>query len=264
MQKIGAWIRDPQNNLFKGQSKRSALYELFCNDPDSCDLLQKENTCLNCGAMSGCKFGKKIGREGPTRQARSFYKTIDKWKAENEGFIGRLSSLKAYNRIFKASGHYYLPYSFMTKGLGDGNPLESKWVPEGEMNTALLSKICTAEPHAVFGGVISDYQNKEIPKFISDLKMFYQNVFDLLPQEQKARLESVDYVGRKADITTCAPGDFLFSGRKWRWDGGFLFGNSMLFEPVKGAIEIKIEPKAGEPVKITDNSQVTENTRFLD
>ncbi len=83
MQKIGAWIRNPVNNWFKGQTKRAALYELFCQNPSSCDLLQKEQSCLHCGALSPCRFGRKNGIEGPTRAARTFSSTLSAWRKRN-------------------------------------------------------------------------------------------------------------------------------------------------------------------------------------
>lgn len=266
MEKIGAWIRDPRNNFFKGQTKRAALYELFCQKPETCDLLAKENSCLHCGAMSPCKFGRKSGTEGPTRNARSFYSTLEGWRKRNEGFIDRLKSLTAYNRIFKTHGHFYLPYSWMTAGMfgGDNAPLQSKWVAEEEMTTELLHRLCTYQARAMFGGVIRAYQEKEIPKFIADLHTHYPEVFALLPDEQKARLATVNYVGRSADLTTCAPGKYIFARTAWDWDGELLHGRSMLFQPVKGDLKISIKPIAGESVTITSNDQVTASTRFLD
>lgn len=266
MQKIGAWIRDPAHNIFKGQSKRSALYELFCEKPDTCDLLRLENSCLHCSALSPCKFGRKIGTEGPTRQARSYHSTVQKWRERNEDFLNKLASLRAYNRVFRTHGHFYLPYSWMTPTMfGDRDcPLQSKWIAEEDMTTELLLRICTYVPRAMFGGAIDDYQKKEVPKFIADLHAHYPEVFDLLPEGQKARLATISYVGRKADITTCAPGKYIFAKETWTWDGEVLRGNSMLFQPVAGDLTITIKPKPGQPVEITSNVQVTSETRFLD
>lgn len=266
MQKIHAWIRDPANNFFKGQSKRAALFELYCEKPETCDLLRLENTCLYCSGMSYCKFGRKVKTEGPTRAAQSFSSTLAAWRKRNEGFLDKLESLIAYNRIFKTHGHFYLPYTRMAKSflVTGATPLESPWVPEAEMTAELLTKICGAVPLTLFGGVNRDYQDKEVPKFIADLNAFYPEIFALLPDDQKARLATVNYVGRKADITTCKPGKFAFSDSTWEWDGEVLRGKSMLFQPVKGEIEITIKPNPGEPVTITSNEQVTAKTRFLD
>lgn len=264
MTKIGAWIRDPANNFFKGMSKRSGLYVLLCSDPDACDLYKNEKTCLHCGAMSPCRFGRKIGTEGPTRNSSKFHSTLNQWREANKDVLNALGTLKAYNRIFRAQGHYYLPYAFMAKGWHDYAPLESKWVAEADMTTELLEKICTARPRAMMGGEIADYQKKQIPKFISDLKMHYPDVFALLPADQKARFETISHVGRRADITTCTPAEFVISGNRWKWDGKTLIGSTMLFQPVAGDCEIRIIPKPGQSVEITNDNQVSEDTRFLD
>jgi len=131
VKQISAWIRDPANNWIKGMSKHAALYRLFCENPEACDLFVRENTCLNCGVMSSCKFGRKIGTEGPTRQARSFYTTVQKWKEENAEYISKLNSLTAYNRIFRTNGYFYLPYAFMTGSFGSGCPLDSNEMGSG-------------------------------------------------------------------------------------------------------------------------------------
>ncbi len=265
MEKIGAWIYDPKNALFKGSSKHISLFVLTCERPLECDLFQKEGTCLNAGILSGCRFGRKTQTEGPTRAAQSFSSTKQKWQTDHADVMGRLKSLTAYNRIFRTHDHYYLPYSHMSKGwFGEGSPLESQWVPVADMTTELLARICSAQPRAMMGGVIPSYQHEQVPKFLADLKAFYPDVFDILPEAQKARLATVSYVGRTADITTCAPGAYRFSNNEWRWDGELLHGKDMLFAPAKGEITITVRPVAGSPVKITDGSQVTDGTRFLD
>lgn len=265
--KIHAWIRNPKNNLFKGMSKRSALFELFCENPDSCDLLQKDNSCVHCGPLVKCPFGSKRETEGPTPRAQSFYSTLKRWREQNEEYLGRLSSFTAFNRIFKTNGHYYLPYSHMSESfmsIGSGYPLKKAWLPEEELTPELLERICTARPRPAFGDELVHYQKEEVPKFISDLNAHYPAVFAMLSDAQKARLQDVSYVGRKADITTCAPGDYVFSKDPWHWDGEVLRGKSMLFQPVPGELAITIRPKPGSKVEITDNSQVTSKTRFLD
>lgn len=264
MEKIGAWIRDPKNNLFKGMSKRAALYQLYCESPAECDLLQKENTCLHCGAMTYCKFGRKNGTEGPTRQAQSFGSTLSRWRKDNEGFLNKLDSLRAYNRIFRVKDEFYLPYSFMAKtGLVSDCPLESEWIKDADLTTELLNKICTARPCGM-GGVIPDYQGKQVPKFIADLNQHYPEVFERLPDDQKARLATVNYKGRRAALKTCRPSKYKIGTSVWEWNGSVLRGSSMLFQPVPGSIEIVITPNDDAAVEISDNTQVGPETRFLD
>lgn len=264
MIKIHAWIRDPHNNLFKGMSKRSALFEIFCENAKDCDLFAKESSCLLCGGLTPCRFGRKKETQGPTPRAQSFRSKLAKWREDNEEYFTDIKSPKAYNRIFYTNGFYYLPYSWMTNEMFLTNaPLDSKWVPKEGLTAELLELLCKARPQGL-GGVIGDYQKKEIPKFIGDLKMHYPDSFELLSEEQQARLKDISYIGRQADITTCPQCEFVITGDTWQWDGLILSGRHMMFQPVKGDIEIHIKPNQGESVKITNNNQVSERTRFLD
>lgn len=265
MVQIGAWIYNPNNALFKGGSKRAALFQIFCSQPGSCDLLQKENTCLYGDAFRSCKFGCKKKTEGPTKASSAFHSTMGKWAKDNKDTINKLKPLTAYNRIFRVNGHYYLPYSHMVKSVwGGGYPLESQWIPESDMTTDTLNRICSATPYSEFGGAIPSYQTTEVPKFLADLKSFYPEIFALLPESQKARISTASYIGRKADLTTCAPGEYVIGNDKWRWDGEFLHGNKMLFAPAQGEVSITIKPVPGSPVTITGEWQVTDSTKFLD
>jgi hypothetical protein len=265
MEKISAWVYDPTKSLFGDKSGNAALYEISCQNPQGCDLYTKNNSCILSGSLSGCKFGRKCCTNGPTKRARGFHSWMSDRRKENSEWIGNLDSNTAYNRIFKIQDHYYLPYSFMAEEYKDcGNPLPSKWVNMNDMTADLLERICNARPRALFGGVISGYQTEQVPKFLTDLRMFYPGLFDLLPEDQKARARSLSNVGRLADITTCLPGPYVFSRDKWDWDGQKLTGRSMLFQPVKGEIEITIVPEKGQGVKITDDAQVGPETMFLD
>lgn len=263
-QKIHAWIYDPQQAIMKGQSKKAALFQLFCDKTESCDLYQKYNCCLRQSGQA-CKFGRKAVTAGPTPRARSFYKTMENWKKQNESAFKQLSKVRGTGQIQRIADHYYLPYRHMFQGVfGRGSPLESKWVARSDMTSDLLSKICSARPCSEFGGEIVDYQRETVPRFIVDLRDNYPDLFELLPADQRARIESVSHVGRKALLRTCAPGLYEFNDVLWVWDGEFLRGKSMLFQPVPGEIEIKIAPSKDAEVKITRNDQVTDQTQFVD
>lgn len=262
---ISAWIYDPTHALFKDTNGHAALYKITCQNPTGCDLFTKSDTCLLTSPMSSCKFGRKTNIQGPTKKARTFFSWMSERKRENADFIGKLKGNKAYNRIALINGYYYLPYSFMAKDIfGGGNPLPSKWIPEDDMTADLLEHICNGRPRAMMGGVIDDYQKQQVPKFLSDLRMFFPKLFSLLSEENKKRAENVSSIGRTADLMTCLPGEYVFANSKWLWDGEILTGRSMLFQPVKGDITITIVPERGQPVKITDDLQIGPETIFLD
>lgn len=263
METIHAWIYNPDHALFKGQSKKAALFTLHCENPDKCDLRNKHNRCLNQDAFGGCKFGRKFKREGFTRRARNYHSWITEAKEDNADYFEKLTS-KTYSGIFKTGDHWHLPYSFMDTIWGSNSPLQSKWVHIDDMTAELLERICTAQPRAMMGDVINKYQNDVVPKFLHDIKTHYPKLFELLSESQKKRVETISFVGREADIKTCAAGSYKMGTEYWEWDGKKLIGGKMLFQPAKGNIRIEIEPDDGQSVKITSNDQVTPETVFLD
>lgn len=267
MIKIGAWVYDPTKNIFGDKGGKAALYEIFCRDPNECDLYKHCGSCLLQGGLGGCKFGDKRKTSGFTKRARNYHSWISARRDENAEYIGKLKPLNAFNRIFKAHGSYYMPYSHMdsTEFLSsDNNPISGKWVAEADMTPDLLARICAHRPKAIFGGEITSYQKKEVVKFIWDLKKFYPDLFDELPEYQRGRASSKSVVGRKADITTLPPCSITISNNKWEWDGEFLTGSSMIFPPVEGSIEIRIKPNKGEAVTIEREDQFSPEVEFVD
>lgn len=262
MKKIGAWIYDPSARLFGKKSQKSILWTTYCSNPEGCDVF-KTGSCLVYSGSLHCKFGKRTGSSGFTQKSLKYSNQIRKWKEENPDLLDKLTTLKATKRIFKIQDHYYLPYDFMAKGVwGSRYPIDSEWIPEADLEAELLDKICTARPHSAFGGELTDYQKNSVPKFISDLKSYYPELFELLSDTQKSRV--VSYVGRVADISTCNPGNYRFGNSVWSWDGEFLTTNSIFLPPCKGKCEVKLTPDPGQPVTITGDAQVGENTVFLD
>ncbi|MFG6572399.1 hypothetical protein ACGYLO_12400 [Sulfitobacter sp. 1A13353] len=263
---IKAWVYNPTKAIFGKKSDRAARLQVSCENPQSCDLFVNDKSCLLTGSCASCKFGAKTRKEGPTQRARKFHD----WISDETDYCKKIDrgvkSLKAYNRIFKSNGHYYLPYGGMSDAIFiDGAPLRSQWVPEEAMDAEQLERLCTARPRNVFGEVISRYQSEEVLKFLADIKIYYPELFALLSDEQKARVETIDYVGRQADLTTVAPGPVTLSKDVWEWDGETLRREgSMLLQPVPGACVQTIVPEPGAMVTITRNEQVTEKTVLLD
>ncbi|KKN90506.1 hypothetical protein LCGC14_0228750 [marine sediment metagenome] len=263
---IKAWVYNPTRALFGKKSSRAARYEVTCENPSDCDLFVVEKSCLLTGSCSGCKFGTKARKDGPTQRAKSFYGWIsdeqDYCKSIDRGVI----ALKAYNRIFKTNGYYYLPYAGMSDAIFlDGAPLRSEWVPEEAMDSEQLARLCNAQPRNVWGEVVRRYQSHEVVKFLADIKIYYPDLFALLPDDQKARVETIDYVGRKADLTTLAPGPIEISKVDWQWDGVTLSRKGdILLQPVPGEATQTITPTPGAAVTITRNDQVTDKTVLLD
>lgn len=249
-EKILVRIKDPRNYKSTYGSKRSQLTEIFCKNPFDCDIYLSNKSCLMATLYSQCKFASSKNTAGPTPAHRAFATTIQKWKTDNAEYIQAVNTAPS-ERIFRANGYYYFPYAFMH------NSLNSKWVPEKEITTYFLVHLCQ---QAIKGFTAP----AEFNKFLNDLNMHYPQLFALLPNSIKHLVKEPNYVGRKADLITCAPGKYVFNKTTWEWDGTVLRGDHSIFPPVSGEISVTIKPLPGQSVTITNNAQVTPHTKFLD
>ena len=267
LEPIHAWVFNPQNSMLKTQKNAKATCSVIsCSRKDQCDLRLNCNHCIYQKPGIQCPFGKKTISNGFTKRARNYYTWIKQQEDKHRNLLKQLTPGSYPERIFKISDHWFLPYAHMVKGIwGERMPLTSHFIPNKDMTTELLKRIVSARPHATLGGEISAYQHDIVPKFLSDLKTYYPDLFDLLDEQTKSRIATISYVGRIADITTCSPGLYFFKKEKWQWDGTSLSRNSApMFAPCKGEWSQTCVPETGQPVTITDNAQVTEKTKFLD
>ena len=266
MPTIEAWVYDPTRSLMGRKSDKARRLQVDCENPEGCDLYCREHSCLLQAGGGSCKFGRKTAKIGFTPRARNFHSWIAAEKKACAEMSRGLRPLKARNRIFYSNGHYYLPYAGMSDAfLLSGAPLRDAWVPAEEMTAENLARLCHACPRNIYGERISRYQSESVPKFLADLKIHYPELFELLPQDQKERVATIDYVGRKADVTTLLPGPVTLGNYVWQWDGTRLTRKgSILFQPVPGEAEQVIVPAPGGVAEITSNDQVGPETVLLD
>lgn len=262
--KVHAHVYDPTGiSLFKPPANaRAKSFAITCDMAGACDAF-KSGHCirlrLSFGGSDFCKYGQMSVQTGVTKKARSFYYWISK---ERDRLKDYPKAKRAPDRIFKIGDYWNLPYAFMAKSWAGSNyPLESEWVHSDNMSVETLSRIVNGKPRAALGGVLGEYQSKSVPKFLEDVRRNYPELWDLIPEDAKQRVKATSHIGRKAVLATCAPS--AFDG--WDWDGATLSGGTVnsLSLPADAA-HIAITPKPGATIKITDNSQVTDETVFVD
>ena len=198
-------------------------------------------------------------RTGMTRRARSYYT----WISDERKRLAEFPKAKrAPSRVFKIGEFWNLPYAHMAESWAGGNyPIKSEWVHQDDMTPEMMASIVNGKPTAMMGGVITSYQQESVPRFLEDVRRNYPELWKIVPEDAKARVQSTDYTGRKAVLETCAPGKF----GNWVWDGKTLSGGAVnsLMLPAE-AEHIVLTPKSGATIKITENSQVTDATVFVD
>jgi len=170
-----------------------------------------------------------------------------------------------------------LPYSFMdmnerlpfaqhSYAFVTGKP----FLKSEDFTEDAIHSICIFRPMAMMGGEITDYQKKSVPKFVYDLKTSYPEIYSKAVAKYQYIAEiaaAYSFIGRKALIKTMPPGMLTIERHgTWEWDGERLISNDYKgsFFPFDGEITTFVTPSDKAVFVITDNSQVSETTEFVD
>ena len=274
---INVTVFEPDKALFKQVRNDKAEVRVFtCDRKDSCDYF-KAGSCLNVGTAFGnpCPHGKKSVSTGFTKKARNYYSWISKQKETYNDYLYALK--RAPNRIAKIGDFVALPYSFMDKNEQVPFAKHSSFFVTGQpilsnedFTADAIDQICRYRPMAMMGGEITDYQKKSVPKFVYDLKTYYPEKYEQAAAKYPYIADiaaSYSFVGRKALIKTMPPSVLKLNLHgTWEWDGEKLKSTSYKgsFFPFDGEITTTVIPSDKATFEITDNSQVSETTEFVD
>jgi hypothetical protein len=271
-------IYDPKQPSIFGRPKNA---KCKCSIVKCCNKfkcgLYKRGECSYLAALGwhACPYGNHSTQTGYTPRARSYSGWINERKEKYEDVLDKLSS---HREILAVVGDYiFLPYAHMT--LNEGIPFLAKGGPFLKENCFLLKKdftikniinICDYMPTALMGGQIKSYRTEAVPKFLVHLKEKAPKKFKKLCAKYPKAAEIVEEasnVGRKALLKTLVPnvGTFKERDASWVWDGTYFTSKdrSPTFLPLKEIKEIKILPADGAVVVVSDESQVSETTKFV-
>lgn len=271
MKKINVSIYGGKS-IFGGREQPYNVDVAYCDKCDKCDFY-KNGTCFNAGRWKGnCKIGKKENIQGWTSRAvkgRQFY---SKWKndecysrleepKQRIGIVDDIVILNIEDMIVDENGQ---PVEYVHFGSTPLSYLElEKFTPE------LIKKICDLRPKVMFGyEPIRAYYEEYIPKFLDDLKRYYPNIFREFITAYPEYDKEINYIGREAYINTLNSGSEIKDHHNniWRIENDEIVCYEWsTWLPFKGSkAETRIKITNDMHCKITDNSQVNENTRFYD
>jgi hypothetical protein len=168
---IGIYIWE--KNL-DGKPQATTL-KCFCDK--ECPLL-KRNECLCHTLFGSCPYGSKSIEVGPTSKAKSHYEWMNKQKELRKD---KLNPNSSYCKIYVEIGDYvYLPYAHMTMCETVPFLAHSVFMISGipfikspDFRIDNIVKLIRFRPFSLFGGEITDYQNKSVKCFLFHLK--YKN-----------------------------------------------------------------------------------------
>ena len=270
--------------LFKGgREKPLEASIIHCDKYDKCSYY-KNNQCLNVRAPFSrrCKYGKIERVTGYTSRAKKYYEFKSKWEKHEQ-----YSKLKyPPEKLGLIDNKVVFPYPHIQiEENKDGTlKLESPnifldelfFVDYDKFTIDFINELCNFKPQAMMGGTILKYQQKVIPLFLTHLKEIIPNRFEELRTAYPELIKGIDYTGRKALLRTLNPCKLYYENSRypqfdneWYWDGKELIYKEGYISDFDIAdnyeiSEIKLKPTDKTVIEITDNSQVSENTIFVD
>ena len=274
---INAWVWNPANSLFKQKKTEKAIgHIIYCECPEKCELYAK-GCCL--AYDNNCPHGSRGRVTGYSRMASKFNSWIrDFEQAHKDVYKTGLVKPKKLEYFMDL---VYIPISYLNLNekiefvSGGGMFSNAKPVIRRELfnEDFVTEQIINFISYALFGGIISDYQKKEVPKFLLWLKQLdpqlYEKVKAMNPNHHG--FINMTNVGRKAILQTLTPnvGTFMdIHGGVWTWDGEYIYSNnthaSFTLIETREIQECRLKPNSNVIVKVCDDAQVNDNTEFID
>lgn len=256
-------------HIYKGQIRKSDKAELhlcYCS-ADRCEALDK-GECIHLGMFRSCIYGRRVKQDGYTRRSRKFSEWIEKKTKEYED----IPSLKECNmRIVECGDYIYFGHTHISWKLNNkpySHTREDMFMPKSELTIERLKGMIDMKPQALFGGEITEYQNKSVPTLLLDIKDKYPTMFKELINKYPEISDIVPNtnVGRKARINTLKAGAEFKDGKNiFRWNGFYIesIKYALIFAPFKNLKSCEFYASDDDYIIVESDEQVDENTVYL-
>lgn len=273
--------------IFGGKETPLEAQIISCEKHDVCSLF-KNGQCRALRASKGrCEHAKGSVVRGYTskaskyREFKSTWQNHEKYDALKETFsyfdiIDGVLSIHTDMILSKKQDHqmssydkYADGYSFTTCWNNDReNTYKNGFkIKVDELTTEHLNVIYNLKPRALFDdGEISSYKKE----FLRDFTVFIK---DTLPElyiayDEKYGFPIINYVGKKALLSTINPGEVIVGKHKATWDGTNIIvkGDKPIWAMFKEVDEVMtiVKPSKGYTIEITNNDQVNDKTVFVE
>lgn len=260
-------------SIFGGRETALNADITYCEKYKDCSFYKK-GKCFCAGRIGpNCKFGKKQNIQGYTSRARKYSEFKSKY--EEDECYGKLN--EPNNKIGKIGDMFVINMGYLDEEEGGSYKIETSlfsrkliYIPEKRFTNELISLICDGKPRTIFGNeTIKSYQEKDVPRFLYELKTDFKEIYEKFIKEYPEYKDiEMNFVGRYAYIKTLKNGIELLDCHNniwkiendeivcYKWKTWLPFGKT----PTETRIKITDDMK----YKITNNSQIDEDTKFED
>ncbi len=273
---INAIVINPKNSMLKAHRKNHAEVEVYgCCNSEHCELYAKGQCTMLGFFYDRCPYSNFEKLTGPTPAAKSYNKFINENKEKYKDVLNALTST-ASKVMAKVGDYVYLPYSHLNMNTDlPFKRYESVFVKGdtflklSDFNIKNILSIVYFRPHAMMGGEITSYQNEVVPKFVEHLSEKFPELYEeLIEKDPDFKITTINHVGRTAVLKTLNPGSiFTKNNETWEWTGTDLISHN--YRPLFAIVDFenavtKLKPTENAAIKVENETQVNENTIYLD
>ena len=259
--------------LYGVGTQRSRLREedIYCDRCAECSFY-KDNKCLNVTSLFSprCPYGRIVKIDGGTKRAKSYTKVQE--SAKSDPMYAKLSyPFDRYIADFGDTVGIRLPWLQLTfeNNILSIEPVglsTAQWItiPKPQLTIEVLEKISRSKARTIFNESIKEHRTNNLP-------MFFRQLRELLPELYNKALKEIpglaelqpNYVGKMAYLSTVNR-DKTYHG--FRFEGDYMVNDNyksalLPFRAESSQLKIKLTNKM--TVRITDNDQVLDTTRFV-
>lgn len=253
---------------------------LTCDACDKCELYKRGLCILRYmwNATGFCKYGNLQEIYGPTTRAKSYFSFLKTFR-NHPKYLVKLDSPFNKRYIFKIGDEYRIwlskqisfdkndILSIQTNDRAQ-NYIDTLYLKKEEITPEFLKALVDIKDHGIWFGA-NEYKTTILPEFMFQLMRLLPEVYGLFCLKYPDYIVEFPkdiHVGKWAFVNTLTPGCKVVNNNKsFMFDGKYLINNNyrdvFLFDGEVSA-ELKIEVHDRLKCKITDDSQVNENTVF--
>ena len=260
---------------------------LYCENYEQCSLY-KEKKCFGKTTIFGkrCPFADISSVNlGCTPRSAKYIEGKNKVYADPKHSILSYPTNDIYvytcgNNVFLNIPHVTIKKDSEQNLIVDRDPISLFGISsivqttEDKITNKVLYEICSAIPRTFFENrPIKNYQAEYIPNFLIQLKKNLPNIYNRFVKEYpeyNKSFKDINFVGRKAYLSTCCPDPKITYTDSNGNEFHFMNENEIYCSSYKTAFlpfnskesTLKMKVTDDMTVKITDNNQVLETTRF--
>jgi len=264
------------NYLFKPKAnEKSTCTLIYCTNIKKCNII-KNNLCLG---IKNCPYAKKIRTVGYTKRA----KANRKWIQNKKDIIKTTIQKQQPKKLVEVDEYIYFNYPFWN--FNTNEPLLKKYssgifssnkhfIEKKDFTVEFLKIVLERKPQSIMGGIITSYQNEEVPKIKKHLKEELPELYnELILKYPTLELKYINNIKRKALLSTIPNNTkFKYNNFESIVDGEYLnikkYKLNLIFlkdlELKNRYVNMKVKIEKEDTVIIQNNNQWDEKTIFVD